>query len=137
MKQSLGNNTGGFARVQLKNCQRWFLLLLLAAGQASAAGDPKNGAFLFQRCASCHAVGKYASAGYGPQLNGIVGRRAASTKDYKYSEAMKKSGLTWDEKTLAAYLRAPHDVVPGTTMRFWGIKDEQQVADLLSYLKTF
>lgn len=121
---------------QLKRCKGWVLLALLVAGQAGAAGDPKNGAFLFRRCASCHAVGPYASAGYGPQLNGIVGRKAASTKDYKYSEAMKKSGLTWDEKTLAAYLRAPHDVVPGTSMRFWGIKDEQQVADLLSYLKT-
>ncbi|MYM65809.1 c-type cytochrome [Pseudoduganella sp. FT55W] len=117
----------------------YFLAVLLLAGQACATGvgDPKNGAFLFRRCASCHAVGPYASAGYGPQLNGIIGRRAASTKDYKYSEAMKKSGLTWDEKTLAAYLRAPHDVVPGTSMRFWGIKDEQQVADLLSYMKTF
>jgi cytochrome c len=115
------------------------LFALLLAGQAAAAsvGDPKNGAFLFRRCASCHAVGPYASAGYGPQLTGIVGRRAASTKDYKYSEAMKKSGLTWDEKTLVAYLRAPHDVVPGTSMRFWGIKDEQQIADLLSYMRTF
>ncbi|WP_373990722.1 cytochrome c family protein [Duganella sp. BuS-21] len=117
-----------------------FLILLAASQAASAAklvGDVKSGQALFRRCASCHAVGPYASAGYGPQLTGIVGRRAASTKDYKYSEAMKKSGLTWDEKTLAAYLRAPHDVVPGTSMRFWGIQDEQQVADLLSYLKTF
>jgi cytochrome c len=103
---------------------------------AHAAADPKRGEVLFQRCASCHAVGPYATGGYGPQLNRIVGRRAASTKDYRYSEAMKKSGLVWDEKTLSAYLRAPHDVVPGTSMRFWGIKDEQQVADLLSYLKT-
>lgn len=117
--------------------KRLLLIALLAAGQAGAAGNPKSGAMLFQRCASCHAVGPYASAGYGPQLNGIVGRKAASTKDYKYSEAMKKSGLVWTEKNLAAYLRAPHDVVPGTSMRFWGIKDEQQVADLLSYLKTF
>ena len=116
-----------------------FIALLFALPVASAApvGNPKNGALLFQRCASCHAVGPFASGGYGPQLNGIVGRRAASTKDYKYSDAMKKSGLVWDEKTLTAYLRAPHDVVPGTSMRFWGIKDEQQVADLLSYLKTF
>jgi len=113
------------------------LLALLVARESGAVGDPKRGALLFQRCASCHAVGPYASAGYGPQLNGIVGRRAAVTRDFKYSEAMRKSGLTWDEKTLAAYLRAPHDVVPGTSMRFWGIKDEQQVADLLSYLKTF
>ncbi|MRX07835.1 c-type cytochrome [Pseudoduganella sp. FT25W] len=115
-----------------------FIALLFALPLASAApvGNPKNGALLFQRCASCHAVGPFASGGYGPQLNGIVGRRAASTRDYKYSEAMKKSGLVWDEKTLTAYLRAPHDVVPGTSMRFWGIKDEQQIADLLSYLKT-
>ena len=113
------------------------LIALLAAAPAAAApGDVKRGEALFQRCASCHAVGKYASGGYGPQLNRIVGRRSASTTDYKYSEAMKKSGLVWDEKTLTAYLRAPHDVVPGTSMRFWGIKDEQQVADLLSYLKT-
>lgn len=117
--------------------KRLLLIALLVAGQAGAAGNPKEGAKLFQRCAACHAVGPYATGGFGPQLNGIVGRRSASTRDYKYSEAMKKSGLTWDEKTLAAYLRAPHDVVPGTSMRFWGIKDEQQVADLLSYMKTF
>ncbi|QJD91568.1 cytochrome c family protein [Duganella dendranthematis] len=116
-----------------------FIALLFALPLAGAApvGNPKSGALLFQRCASCHAVGPFASGGYGPQLNGIVGRRAASTKDYKYSDAMKKSGLTWDEKTLTAYLRAPHDVVPGTSMRFWGIKDEQQLADVMAYLKTF
>ncbi|MBV6322236.1 c-type cytochrome [Duganella violaceipulchra] len=114
----------------------YFLAVLLVAGQVSAAGDARVGEALFKRCASCHQVGPYAQGGFGPQLNGIIGRRAASTKDYKYSEAMKKSGLVWDEKTLAAYLCAPHDVVPGTSMRFWGIKDEQQVADLLSYMRS-
>jgi len=49
---------------------------------------------------------------------------------------MKKSGLVWNEKNLAAFIRAPHDVVPGTSMRFWGVKDEQQIADLLSFMKT-
>jgi cytochrome c len=116
--------------------RRLLLIALLAAAQASGAGDPGNGAFLFKRCASCHAVGPYARAGFGPQLQGIIGRKAAATTDYKYSEAMKKSGLVWDEKTLAAFMRAPHDVVPGTSMRFWGIQDEQQVADLLSYMRT-
>jgi cytochrome c len=116
--------------------KRLLMVALLAASQAGAAGDSKNGAFLFRRCASCHAVGPYASAGFGPQLQGIIGRKAAATTDFKYSEAMKKSKLVWDEKTLAAFMRAPHDVVPGTSMRFWGIQDEQQVADLLSYMRT-
>jgi cytochrome c len=121
----------------MKQIIQTLLLAAIPFTFAQAAGNPAAGKLLFQRCASCHAVGPYASGGYGPQLNGIIGRRAASTKDYKYSEAMKKSGLTWDEKTLTAYLRAPHDVVPGTSMRFWGIKDEQQLADVMAYLKTF
>jgi cytochrome c len=116
--------------------RRLLLPALLISAQAGAAGDPKAGELLFKRCASCHQVGPYAQGGFGPQLNAIIGRRAASTTDYKYSEAMRKSGLVWDEKTLAAFLRAPHDVVPGTSMRFWGIKDEQQVTDLLSYMRT-
>jgi len=116
--------------------RRLLSIALLAVAQANAAGDPRAGENLFKRCASCHAVGPYAQAGYGPQLNAVIGRKAASTAGYKYSEAMKKSGLVWNEKTLAAFLRAPHDVVPGTSMRFWGIKDEQQVADLLSYMRT-
>jgi cytochrome c len=111
-------------------------LMLLVTGQAVAAGDPKAGENLFKRCASCHQIGPYARGGFGPQLQGVIGRKAASTTDYKYSEAMKNSGLVWDEKTLAAFMRAPHDVVPGTSMRFWGVKDEQQIADLLSYMRT-
>ena len=113
----------------------YLLLALLAVARAGAAGNPKAGELLFKRCASCHQVGPYAQGGFGPQLNAIIGRRAASTTDYKYSEAMRKSGLVWDEKTLAAFLRAPHEVVPGTSMRFWGVKDEQQVADLLAYMR--
>lgn len=119
------------------------LLLLLcftfnaaAAGKADKVGNAKAGEAAFRKCASCHQVGKYAQAGYGPHLNAIVGRKAASTSGYRYSEAMKRSGLVWTEANLAAYLRAPHDVVPGTSMRFWGIKDEQQVADLLAYMRT-
>ena len=106
-----------------------------AAGVGAAVGDAARGQLVFKTCASCHQVGPYASAGYGPQLNGVIGRRAAATSDYKYSEAMRKSGIVWDERTLAAFLRAPGEVVPGTKMRFWGIKDEQQIADLLAYLR--
>lgn len=88
------------------------------------------------RCASCHAVGPSARGGFAPQLNGIVGRRAASTADFRYSAAMKNSGIVWSEKKLADFLHGPSDVVPGTSMRFWGLSNEQQIANLLAYLRT-
>jgi len=116
------------------------ITVLLISGHAGAAGyvgNVKAGEAAFRKCASCHQVGRYAQAGYGPQLNGIIGRKAATTPDFKYSEAMKKSGIVWTEQKLAAYLRAPHDVVPGTSMRFWGIGDDQQIADLLVYMREF
>jgi len=106
-----------------------------AAPAAARIGNPKAGEAAFLKCASCHQVGKYAQPAYGPQLNAIVGRKAGTSAGYKYSEAMKRSGLVWTEANLAAFLRAPHDVVPGTSMRFWGISDEQQVADLLAYMR--
>ena len=105
------------------------------AGAADYVGNAKAGQAAFRKCASCHQVGRYAQAGYGPQLNGIIGRKAAATPDFKYSEAMKKSDIVWTEQKLAAYMRAPHDMVPGTSMRFWGISDDWQIADLLAYIR--
>jgi cytochrome c len=108
-----------------------------AAGPGAAVvGNPKAGEIAFRTCASCHQVGKYAQPGYGPQLNAIIGRKAGTSAGFKYSDAMKRSNLVWTEPNLAAFLRAPHDVVPGTSMRFWGIGDAQQIADLLAYLRT-
>ena len=117
-----------------------FVIAVISVGHAGAAGvvgNAKAGEASFKKCASCHQVGRFAQAGYGPQLNGIIGRRAATTTDFKYSAAMKKSGIVWTEQKLAEYMRAPHDVVPGTSMRFWGISDDQQIADLLAYMRTF
>ena len=108
---------------------------------ACAAGDVVAGKALFLSltCASCHAVGPGARAGYGPQLNGIFGRAAGSTIDYKerYSVAMKKSGIVWSEQTLTKFINSPGDVVPGTKMSFWGISNEKKVANLLAYLRSF
>ena len=105
---------------------------------SAGAADIDAGKSTFEhRCASCHAIGPSARGGFAPQLNGIVGRRAASTADFKYSPAMRKSGIVWTEKNLARFVNGPGDVVPGTSMRFWGISDEQQVANLVAYLRTF
>lgn len=117
------------------------VLLVLAAAwmmpSAWAAGDALAGKAAFARCAGCHQVGPSARSVFGPQLNGVVGRRAGSDAGYKYSEAMRKSGIVWSDQTLAAFLRAPGDVVPDTKMRFWGIRDDKQVANILAYLRTY
>lgn len=132
----------GFLPAFLPACPPVLLALALAgwaapsqAADAKPSGNAVAGKAAFNKCASCHQVGPSARGGFGPQLNGIVGRRAAAT-DYAYSAAMKKSNIVWNEAALAAFLKAPGDVVPDTKMRFWGIGNEQQLADLLAYLRT-
>jgi cytochrome c len=112
-------------------------LLLLLQGCSPSGTDAATGARVFKQCASCHQVGVNARAGFGPQLNGLFGRRAGSTPDFVYSDAMKRSGIVWDERTLAAYLADPEKRVPGTKMRFWGIGDPNEIAALQAYLRTF
>ena len=113
-------------------------LLLGAAPSVALAADPlAAGRAAFKRCANCHQAGPTARSNFGPQLNGIVGRRAGSAPDFAYSPAMKRSGIVWTEQNLAAFLRDPDAVVPGNKMRFWGISNERQIADLLAYLRSF
>jgi cytochrome c len=113
------------------------LALVFQASLSHAAGDVMAGKRAFAKCASCHQLGPSARAAFGPQLNGIVGRPAGSTPDYRYSNAMKNSGIVWTEARLRAFLKAPGDVVPGSKMRFFGIGSEREISDLLAYLRTF
>jgi cytochrome c len=113
------------------------LMLMLQAPSALAAGDPEKGRAVFARCASCHQVGPSAHNGFGPQLNGIIGRRAGSVDGYAYSPAMKNAALVWSEKNLKTFLKSPGDTVPGNKMRFWGIGSDSQVADLMAYLRQY
>ena len=107
-------------------------------GTALAAGDAQSGQMIFTTtCAICHKVGPDAANALGPVLNGVVGRKAGSYPNYNYSQANLKSGLTWDEATLTKYLHSPMAVVPDTSMIFAGFADDQQVADVIAYLKTF
>jgi cytochrome c len=128
--------------IQMKNRASLIFALILGAGlfttTAQAAGDPEAGAKIFPRlCGGCHQVGESARPGFGPQLNGIVGRPAGTSANYVYSDAMKNSGVTWDDETLRAYLKDPKGVVPGTRMIFWGLSDEEKLDNLLAYLQTF
>jgi len=106
--------------------------------QAPAAGDAEAGGKLFSKTGGgCHSVGENARGGFGPQLNGIIGRPAGTTTDYQYSDAMKNSGVVWTRDKLAAYIEAPKKVVSGTRMIFWGISDQEKIDNLVDYLATF
>lgn len=116
---------------------RCLLMLLAIASAGAGAADLAAGQRLFaSRCGSCHSVGPSARAGFGPHLNAVFGRRAGGTPDFRYSPAMAKSNIVWNDKTLAAFVEAPDDLIPGTKMRFWGMSNRKQVGDLLAYLRS-
>ena len=106
---------------------------LVVAGSAMA-GDAVKGEKVFKKCKACHYVDKEKNK-TGPHLVAVLGRTAGSLEGYKYSKAMKASGLVWDEETLAAYLKAPKKYVKGTKMAFAGLKKDKYVADVIAYLK--
>ena len=94
-----------------------------------------RGAKIFQsKCAQCHNVIKGGGNGQGPNLYGIVGRKAGSIKDFSYTDANKNSGFTWDKKTLSKYLTNPKKMIPGTKMVFAGLKKKDDRKDLIAYL---
>ena len=113
------------------------LVTVAAAAPAVAAGDPDKGAKIFKKCLACHRIGPGAATLVGPELNGVVGRKAGTLPDYPYSPALKNSGLTWDEPTLTQYLRAPRALVPGVRMTFPGLPKDEDIANVIAYLKTF
>ena len=114
------------------------LCAALLSNSAIAAGDAEAGGKLFTKtCGGCHSIGVNARNGFGPQLNGVIGRTAGATPGYQYSDAMKNSGVVWSREKLAAYIEAPKKVVSGTRMIFWGISDPQKIDNLLAYLETF
>jgi len=112
--------------------------LFVAAGldQASAQ-DAAAGEKVFAVCKACHQVGDTAKNAVGPILNGLIGRKAGSVEGYTYSDANKKSGITWTDEEFTKYIQDPKGIVPGTKMAFAGIKDPQKIKDLIAYLHTF
>jgi cytochrome c len=113
------------------------LIVGLAATAASAqSGDAARGQRVFnQQCKACHTVEKGGATMVGPNLHGVFGRKAGTAAGYESSEAMKKSGIVWDDATMADYSRDPKGKVPGTKMVFNGVKNPGQLADLVAYLK--
>jgi len=113
-------------------CAVSFALLATSAD----AGDAAGGKTVFSRCAICHSVQKGGANGLGPNLFGVVGRKAASLSNFAYSPALKKSGLAWTTDKLKIWVTSPAKMVPGTKMAFAGINNPKQADDVVAYLAT-
>jgi cytochrome c len=109
-------------------------LLLAATGVARADGDAARGEKRFDECATCHSV-KEGVNGVGPSLHGVLGRKAGSLDDLRYSPAMKRSGLTWTPQALATFIADPQKAVPNNRMPFAGMPEAADRDDLIAYLE--
>lgn len=110
------------------------------AGASYAEGSVEDGEKVFRRCKSCHAVGEDAANKIGPVLNNIVDNPAGQNPDFRYSDGLVAAageGLVWDEETLAQFLARPRDVIARTTMSFGGLRKEEDIANVIAYLRSF
>jgi cytochrome c len=108
-------------------------MTLLLAGAAHADGDAARGEARFQDCAACHKLDAGAN-NVGPSLHGIFARKAGQLADFRYSPAMKRSGIVWTPETLEQFIADPQAMVPGNRMPFAGLSSAGDRADLVAYL---
>ena len=110
------------------------IALLPMHGIAHAQGDPKRGEKLFEDCRACHSVERGVS-GVGPSLLGVFGRRAAERDDFRYSPALRRSGITWTPQTMDAFVADPQKTVPANRMPYSGMPEARDRADLILYMQ--
>jgi cytochrome c len=111
-------------------------LLLAISGSFAAAQDDPGQVIFNNSCRTCHTV-KEGDNRLGPTLAKVVGRKAGSLPDYAYSDAMKNSGIVWDEATLDRFIEDPNAVVAGNNMKpYTGMTNAGDRAAIVAYLKT-
>lgn len=111
--------------------------LLALAPMGAMAQDADAGQRVFNQCRACHTINQGGRSGVGPNLFGILGRPAASIEGFRYSTPMREraaAGLVWSEENLLAYIADPKALVPGGSMSYVGLRNEQQRADLMAYI---
>jgi cytochrome c len=111
------------------------LTMGLVAGNAPAEGDPAAGERVFRQCQACHVLDAEQNR-VGPHLVGVFGREAGGVDGFNYSPAMANSGVVWDEETIAAYLADPRGYISGNRMAFPGLRNPEQIADVIAYMKS-
>jgi len=110
-------------------------VLAVLSGAALADGDVEDGKKVFNKCKACHSL-EAGQNKIGPSLAGVIGRPAGSVEGFKYSDAMKNSGVVWDAETLDKYLADPKGFIPGNKMAFVGLKKEDDREDVIAYLQS-
>jgi cytochrome c len=111
--------------------------LAAAAGAARADGDAARGEKKFEECHSCHSLDRDAES-VGPSLFGMFGRKAGEGADFRYSPAMKRSGIVWAPQTIDTFITDPQAMVAANRMPYAGMPDAADRADLMAFLqKTF
>lgn len=108
--------------------------LAILVAQAAIAQDAARGAKLFEQCRACHGL-EPGEPSIGPDLHGVFGRKAGSLENFRYSPALKRSGITWTAKSLDEYIADPQQVVPQNRMPYAGMPDAGDRADLIRYLQ--
>ncbi len=109
--------------------------MLLLPMAAQAAGDPVAGKKQFAPCSACHTVEKGGPNKIGPNLHGIIGKKAGTNRtDYAYSNAMKNAPITWSAEELEKYLVKPMEYVKGTQMPFVGVANPEVRANIVAYM---
>ena len=109
------------------------VVVLLALTSPAIAADAEHGKALFAPCAACHTDRTDA---LGPDLKGVFGRKSAAIEDFRYSNAMKRANLVWNEDNLRAYIHDPQARVKGNRMPYGGMSDPKDVDEVVAYLKT-
>jgi cytochrome c len=115
-----------------------FLALAPIAGAQAQSGDPEAGRRVFNQCSACHTINQGGPNRVGPNLHGVMGRKAGSIEGFRYSANLKQlgeGGHVWNEETLRPYLQNPKAVAPQGIMAFPGIRNEQQLNDVIAYVK--
>jgi cytochrome c len=110
------------------------VMTLLLAGVARADGDAARGDAKFQDCAACHKLEAGAN-NVGPSLHGVFTRKAGELSDFRYSPAIKRSGIIWTPETLDKFITDPQAAVPGNRMPYAGMASASDRADLIAYLQ--
>ncbi|MEN3791657.1 cytochrome c family protein [Fulvimarina sp. MAC3] len=114
--------------------------LALALGAPAQAQDAEAGANIFKRCQACHKVGEGAKNGIGPELNGVMGEKPGVVEGYKFSSAFEKWAADkeeWTPELMTTWLSDPRGTVKGTKMAFAGLKKQEDIDNVIAYLKTF